>query len=406
MTTPLDRDLAERLERLAAAVPVRTGQLDPVHTSAVAARHRLRMRWLTPLIVLLLAALTYLLINGVGNGPLRALRLDPQTNDATSPVGTDRDGDFALTLRAGKSNYTPDEPIDVVASLLYDGDREAVEIRTDSSGPIMFGIRESVFGAIDVGTWSLLMCESSVLSADQPLLVPFSKGGGFDGEHPDAAKFREWLTDEELRLPEGTWHLYAVTQAPCLGGDVTFDLRTEIEIVVDDDPDATPGQPVATDWQDKPVYGGDDIGSMMLQVRSAHPTYDVGTPIDLDAWFSFGDGNEASLRPFQQRVEYTITHVDPNAATVDWPREMPLRCGSTMMAWGEERHVPLDPRDVVLIKATSWPDSATEALGRGQLVLPEGRWRITLVVRAEFGPCGSPTETWVTHASVEVDVIP
>ena len=406
--TDLDRDLAARLDRLAAAVPVGPGHLDTVHAGAVAARRRVRMAWVTPLVALLIAALAFLLISNAGHE--RPSGLVPYSDGPSqaaddAPVGVDREGDFALTLRAGKRNYAPDEPIQVTGSLTYFGPSGRVEIDTDSGGPIQYGIQEKVFGAVSVGNVSLLMCKRTTLTSNQPLVEVFKKGGGFDGDNPDAEKFKAFLLDKQLRLPEGTWHLYAIAHAPCMGGDVAFDLRTQIEIVVSDDPNATPGVPVATDWNDAPVYGGDDIGSMTFQLKSTHPRYEEGTPIDLDAWFSFGEGPPEIERPFIQQVEYRIIESDPSAGDVRTV-ETPPDCTTTTMAQAEERHIKPDPKNVVEIKATDWPDSAEQALASGQLLLPPGHWRITATVRALFGPCGTPTDTWEVHASIDVDVLP
>ncbi|HET7180714.1 MAG TPA: hypothetical protein VFI15_00620 [Candidatus Limnocylindrales bacterium] len=396
----LDQELARRLERLSAAVPARAGQLDPVHVGAVAARHGVRLRWLTPLVALVLGLMAFGVLGVANQRPSSGGTPDPNGG----PVGSDRDGDFALTLRTDKRRYAVDEPIDAVGSLTYFGSRPSVTIHTDNNGPIMFGIREKVFGGITVGTMSDLMCGETTLTRAVPLIDSFHKGGSFDGENPDAAKFQAWILAKDLRLPEGTWHLYAVARAPCMGGDIAFNLRTEIEIVVGS-PEATPGLPVATEWNDAPVYGGDDIGNMTFQVRSAHPTYDAGTPIDLDAWFTFADGPEEVKRPFSQQVEYRITALDPGASEIrsGQPRQ---DCATSTMASGEERHLPLDARDVVLIQALEWPAASEQALQRGDLLLPPGQWRITVTVRALFGPCGAPTETWEVHASVEVDVLP
>jgi hypothetical protein len=408
MMTPLDRDLAERLERLAAAVPVRPGQLDPVHAGAVAARRQLRMRWLTPLVVLLLVLLMAAL---AAPGALPHFRLDPVTTadgDSTTgapPAATVIDGDFSLTLQAGKRNYKPNEPIDVFGSLNYSGDRDLLQIDTDSDGPIGFGIREKVFGEISVGGVTRLMCGQTILTRGEPLVEAFKKSGGFSGDHPEAERLRAFFDGKELRLPEGTWHLWATASAPCMGTGPSFQLRTEIEIVVDDDPNATPGQPVATDWNDKPVYGGDDNGFLGLQLKSLHPRYDEGTPIDLDVFFSFADGPAEVKRPFIPEVEYRITQSDPGAVDVR-SADLPLDCTTTSLAPGEERHVTIDERNVVLVKAVDWPASAEQGLRRGELLLPRGHWRITVTVRALFGPCGAPTETWEVHASVEIDVLP
>ena len=411
MTTPLDRDLAERLERLAAAVPVRPGQLDPVHATAVRARQQLRLRWLTPLIVLLVAAIALAVMSSSGHRPPRGITSSDgpsasgdTTDESGRPFGFDRDGDFVFTLGADKAVYAPNEPIHIEASLTYVGALPTVDVTTDSGGPTRFRLFEKVYGGINLGGVSLLMCKTTTLTRDAPLVESFKKSGGFDGDHPDAEKFRAFFADKELRLPEGTWHFTASASGPCLGGGPAFDVGSQITIVVSDDPTATPGLPGATDWQDKPVYGGDDNGWMSLQVKSTHPTYAEGTPIDLDAWFWFADGPPEVQRPFVQQVEYRITQSDPGAVEVR-TAEIPLDCATTTMTSGEERHLNVDDREVVLVKAVDWPDSAVQALQRGELLLPPGHWRITVTVRANFGPCATPTDTWATHASVEVDVV-
>ncbi len=400
--TDLDLDLARRLERLSAAVPVRAGQLDPVHAGAVAARRQIRMRWLTPLVALLVALVAFAVMGG-GNDPRPSS--DASIDPNGPPVGIARDGDFALTLRADKRNYAPNERINVVGTLTYFGPQDHVEIRTDDSGPIMFGIQEPVYGGIEVGTGSRLMCKPTTLARTVPYVEPFKKGGSFDGENPDAAKFEAFFKDKDLRLPEGTWHLYAVTRPPCLGGDVRFELRTEIEIVVADDLGATPGVPVATPWQDKPVYGGDDIGYMGFQVKSLHPRYEEGAPIDLDTWFWFNDGPELAREPFVQQVEYRLSESAPDAKNVR-SVETPLDCTTTTLRPLEERHLVPDPKNVFEVVAKTWPDRSAAALEHGKLLLPPGHWRITVTVRALFGSCEAPTDTWEVHASVEVDVLP
>jgi hypothetical protein len=249
------------------------------------------------------------------------------------------------------------------------------------------------------------MCGQTRLVRGVPLVESFDKSGSFDGENPDAPKFQAWLQAKDLRLPEGTWHLYAISQAPCSGGDPAFNLRAEIEIVVGD-PAATPGLPVATNWNDAPVYGGDDIGYMTFQLKSRHARYEEGTPIDLDAWYSFGEGSPDALRPFVQRVEFRISQSDPASRDLRPPTVGQPDCTMTTMARNEERHVHPDPGSLVAVRAVEWPDSAEAALRRGQLLLPPGHWRITATVRAGFGPCLLPAETWEVHASVEVDVLP
>jgi hypothetical protein len=390
--TDLDVELSNRLARLADAVPVAAAHLDSVHRTAVQARQRVRMAWVTPAIALVTAAIV---VGLFGVGPSARA-------GATSTV---RDGDFQLTLRSAKARYTTAEPIDVVGELTYTGASASVVISADDAGPVLLSVREPVFGAIQLGGVSQLMCARSTLTRNTPVVVPFKKAGGFDGEHPQASQFQAYFEDPVFRLPAGTWHIVATAQSPCLGSEASFKLETEIAIVVSDDPNATLGLPAPTPWADKPVYGGDDIGNMDLQVESVHPTYKAGSPIDLDTWYSFAEGPPLATTPFIQEVAFSIVENDPVAAVVR-TLAPDTGCGTTTVSPLEERHVRLDDTSVVLIKASDWPDESEAALKRGVLALPVGHWRITAVVRAKFGPCASPTETWEVHASVEFDVIP
>lgn len=148
---------------------------------------------------------------------------------------SDYDGTFRLELRSTKSGYAAGEPIDVKGTLTYVGPKESVEVCNDSYGPIAFGIRERVFGAIRVGSISTLMGDMTTFDRGVPLVTPFQKGGGFSGDDPDADQYKDWLLDPELWLPEGTWHLTAhATGGPGCGVEAgpPFDLRAEITIVV------------------------------------------------------------------------------------------------------------------------------------------------------------------------------
>jgi hypothetical protein len=147
---------------------------------------------------------------------------------------TVRDGDLELTLGSDKARYTPGEPIVVTGSLVYRGARDTIEIVHDGNGPVLFGIRERVYGEIDLKPTSLLMFGRSTLQRNVPVDVPFRKSGGFTSGHPDAEMFKAFMLDPVLRLPSGTWHLYAVASGGS-GGDPNrehFTLEAEVAIEV------------------------------------------------------------------------------------------------------------------------------------------------------------------------------
>jgi hypothetical protein len=342
-----------------------------------------------------------------GETPLPSDANPPEPTTASQPgtTATDRDGDFGLVLEAGKPRYRPDEAIDVRAALTYHGGENAIDFATDSAGPIQFGIREKVFGEIDMGGISLLTCDTSTLRRNEPLVERFQKSGGFSGEHPDAEMFRSWMEDPELRLPEGTWHLWASVSAPCMGGEPAFSLHAEIEIVVDDDPTATPGHPAPTEWADKPVYGGDDIGWAALQLKSEHARYEAGTPIQLSAWYWFMDGQPDMVAShFGPELALSIEQLDVTklqSLTVLYD----TACIDLGKVEGTERRIALGPHNVMSYRAAAVPESAPALFVDDALQLPIGRWRISASVAGTFAPCGQPGEPYAMHTSLEVEVV-
>jgi hypothetical protein len=414
----LDAELAGRLSRLAAAVPVSAVHLDPVHRRAVEARQRIRMAWLTPLVVLMTATLAIGLL-GIdpfapgttavpttrGGTPL--VSDDPSNEPVAEPPGlmsTDRDNDFELVLESEKARYRPDEAIIVTASLAYTGEAKRIDVTTDASGPIQFGIREKVFGEIEVGGLSLLTCKTTTFTRGEPLSDPFQKSGGFSGDHPDAGMLRHWMEDPELRLPEGTWHVWAAASGPCMSAGPAFSVLAEIEIVVDDDPAATPGHPAPTEWADRPVYGGDDIGWAALQLKSEHPRYEAGAPVEISAWYWFMDGRpDLVASHFEPELALSIEQldaVDPQSRVVIYDSA----CSDLGLVEGKEIHVPLGPHNVTEFSADSIPESFDSLFEDGALRLPVGRWRITASVAGMFARCGETGDRYEMSATIEIEV--
>jgi hypothetical protein len=318
MTTPLDRDLAERLERLAAAVPVRPTQLDPVHAGAVRSRQRVRMAWLTPLVALVLLALVAGII-GIGsiyvlNGPISA---------------TTRFGDFTLALSSTKAHYRTGEPVVISASLTFDGGAEQVQISHAGSGPLGFGIREPVHGYTLEPAWRQ-SCRQAQLVRGVAMEQPFAKSGG-DAGHADPAAFTRFMTDPSLDLSSGTWHPYVVAEFSHRGcGGALISMRAELAIEVEDQPQATAPSPTAIP-EDVAIHIVNlDPGTVEIEFRNRAV-----------AWLACGQSIVISVNQLDSAPPWTfIARGDDgktiDAATLDWhlPAGIVIRDGAALKgAW-------------------------------------------------------------------------
>lgn len=246
MTRDFDLELRERLGALATAVPVHAGTalhapIGPGVRPGLTSR-RLAMSASFPLVIVVVGIVVAGLAlvgpfapaatGGPPAVPTAPILPEPSTSGAAT---SDTDGDLELTLWSDRSEYTPDELITIQASLTYRGPADSIELEPDSAGPVRIGIRERVFGGIDLNVSTLAMCGPGrrlTLHRDQPLLEPFKKSGGFPRDHPDASSFRAFLADPELRLPAGTWHVYAVSYRACMGSGPAYWLQAEIVITV------------------------------------------------------------------------------------------------------------------------------------------------------------------------------
>ena len=237
MTDEFDVELRRRLGGLAAAAPVDgSGGLARVASGVSPGRaaRRLAPGLLVPAV--LVVVIGGALLVGAGQQPKGTAATSQSllpTRPANGPVTTTHvDGFFELTIRSEHDRYAAGDPIVVEASLMYHGPDATVEICHDRGGPIMFGIREKIFGAIELAPASQLMFDHGTLTRDVPLTKAFAKSGGYPSDDPAAPSFRAFFADPILRLPPGTWHVYAVA-ASCSPGPLHFELNAEIEIVVD-----------------------------------------------------------------------------------------------------------------------------------------------------------------------------
>ena len=408
----LDSDLTRRLERLAAAVPVGARQLDPVHVGAVQARHQVRMRWLTPLIALVLLSLLAALL-GVGG-----LRL------FNGPVSvTTVQGDFALTITSPKAQYQPGEDIRIEGSLTYRGPGSSVDV-ADALGSgvgadgavsarlVHFGVVEPVpvdgAGTVDLsGYGSRLMCDRAVMEPGAPKVVQFGKGGGTSLSIPPS-----WWR-EPLRLPAGTWHPYAVARVGLGGCDHVTELRADLEIVVSGTgPSATrvgtdipspvasslavasptaPPTPAASPTPrptPNPMQISKDVdGDFEFVLTSDKTVYRPGEPIRIEAALTYR-GSDASI-PIETDSLLIGFHLHEKVfGKIDLGPLSLLMCSTTILA----RDTPLIvafPK-VGGYHAGSLTASELAWLNDPVLTLPVGTWHFSA---GTASPCWTPMST-------------
>lgn len=122
-------------------------------------------------------------------------------DSVNTPVGR-----FDFSLTAGAADYAAETPIDISATLTYSG-ATPVTIEGDSEF-IVFGF-EQLDGHLGTSPVSRLMCGSHDLQPNQSVVVGFQKAGGYSGSSPDADWYRQYFNDPELKLPPGTYRIWA-----------------------------------------------------------------------------------------------------------------------------------------------------------------------------------------------------
>ena len=234
MTDDFDPRLLDRLDRLAAAVPVvpASPSLD-LRTQRPEVRGRVQFGALATMVLLLIVVAGSGLFGGGHSGGGEA-------------VGSMTDGAFTLTIRSPRDHYRPDEAITVEALVEFIGSDKSIDVWS-TPDVVGFGV-EQVGGPHRIAPGSRLSCGRFSFASGQTENYPFVKSGGFYPEMPDADFIRAYLNisgnvpDPVLRLPAGTWSIFAVAdlaEGDC-GGTVRHTLRAAITVVVEGADASTP----------------------------------------------------------------------------------------------------------------------------------------------------------------------
>lgn len=159
----------------------------------------------------------------------------PSSPAEDGPVSvTAADAGFRLTLESSGRTFVDGQPIEVRATLVYEGDAPEATVWGSGDGPVFFSLSQ-VDGPIVIGSAASDDCTNRVFARGVPVPFPFVKSGGFSNDDPNAAFYRAFFADPQLRLPAGTWRIVGQATgylAPCEMEAPTLDVRTEIQVVV------------------------------------------------------------------------------------------------------------------------------------------------------------------------------
>ena len=145
-----------------------------------------------------------------------------------------RDAGFALSLRIGSDAVDAGAPLDVGATLTWEGAEPQASIWASGSGPVSFGIKQ-VDGDIVLDAVQTADCAQHDYTRGVPVAVPFRKSGGFSDDDPNADFYRVYFADPVLRLPTGRWRIAAGAGGflvPCEMDAPKVEIRLEAEVVV------------------------------------------------------------------------------------------------------------------------------------------------------------------------------
>lgn len=410
MTDRFDAELHDRLDRLTSAVPVES-------TDVLATARRTspigRTTWRSPVGLSAAPLLAVAVLVIVGAGLISLGRPGgPASSDGggAGPVSaTATDGPFELTIRADHGRYAATDPISLEASLVYTGPDPEIQISHGYGGPTAFGVVEPVYG-IEMSAGWLSSCNSSTLKPGIALTTPFGKSGDVANDDPQADFKKQFLTDPILRLPPGTWHIYALS-AFSIGGctpDQQHQIRAEITIEVVGPEATTPAtsapSPFPTLEPELVASNTDSDGMFELTLSATKARYAPGDAIEIGASLVY-TGSAATIE---------IAHpAGAGRGPLGFGVEEPV-VGRLQLTPGWDsvcEHTTLEssmPLVVPFEKSASWSsDDPRESeyrafMADGQLTLPVGIWHIYADSWFSIGDCSAEEHRLHTEITIAV----
>lgn len=428
MTDDFNTRLSERLERVAAAVPVAERALLAPATSRVRPRtsgRRLAIGGFVPVLAIIVVGI--LVADVAKLGPFAG-----STNGPHAPSGAGANtaksiaGPFSLELRADRHTYHEDEPISITATFRYAHDVPPTTLLSRSSELIGFGIEEPVHGmAVATRHVSLLSCSLPIARSLQPgeaMATPFEKGGEPAVDGPASALQRAFLADPVLRLPAGVWHIYASASLSEVdhGCNTVFTLlRPVIEIEVlpavardasapppSDAPAPSPSRdPRRGQIQpDGSTLAEVDDGTFALSIETGNAVVVADQPIPVVTRYRYiGAEDEVKVSTHGPAVAFHVVQLDATNPTGTSMLLYPT-CDAHRLSREVDVGVPLEYVELAEGEGVGdgWVGGHLEG---SSLRLPAGNWRITAHFRPfDGGTCDGP-KVHNLAASIDVSVV-
>ncbi|MCR2805803.1 hypothetical protein [Paenibacillus soyae] len=140
-----------------------------------------------------------------------------------------KDDLFEMKLNIGRTEFKTGEPIELSASLTYIGEEESITVWGPGTR-VVFAITDGKDFDMDGAT--TLELASHELARGETFEYPFEKSGGFGADDPDAAFWKKFYAEKELRLPAGTYLISAVCNFSLTEEVVDSDYRGEVYTTV------------------------------------------------------------------------------------------------------------------------------------------------------------------------------
>lgn len=140
---------------------------------------------------------------------------------------------FELEITA-PATWTAGKPVEVGGTLTYVGKEPAVTVTGSGSGLVFWGA-EQLDGPIHAEPAWTFDLRHYDFETDDIESHSFTKSGAFATDGPDAEFWSAWFDDPELRLPAGTWRIYALARYGLPGARGENELMADVQIQIVDD---------------------------------------------------------------------------------------------------------------------------------------------------------------------------
>jgi hypothetical protein len=135
----------------------------------------------------------------------------PQASSAPASASV-RDDSFLLQVSVDHTTYHENEPITPAAVLTYLGPAGRATAYGSGGGLVSFSIQR-LDGALAMSGAITADCAPHQMTRSMPIAIAYQKSGGFSDTDPNAAFWRSFFADKQLRLPVGTWQIKAALVA-------------------------------------------------------------------------------------------------------------------------------------------------------------------------------------------------